>query len=90
MIVRFGNPRVRTFRSIRVDGGYGLSQTPHKGFGDIYVKESNTPVFTGWGTSDQDVEALGFAQPFQDIMKEYVKIGKDKKNKKKEEERSKL
>lgn len=64
---------------LKVDGGYALSQTPHKAFGELYVKESHTPVFTGWGTEDKDVEALGFAQPFQDIMKDYLKIGKEKK-----------
>ena len=60
----------------RVDGGYGLRQAVHTAFGDLYVSESNTPVFNGWGTSDEDVEAQGFAAPFEDMMKSYVKIGK--------------
>jgi hypothetical protein len=67
--------------SCRVDGGYGLRQAVHKAFGELYVSESHTPVFNGWGTSDEDVEAQGFSAPFEDKMKEYVKIGKEDKSK---------
>jgi hypothetical protein len=49
--------------------------------GELYINESRTPAYNGYGTSDEDVDALGFAPPFDDIMKEYMKIGKKPRSK---------
>lgn len=59
-----------------MDGGYALRQGVHGAFGPLYTNESHTPVYNGWGTTDEDVERMGYAQPFSDMMKGYVKIGK--------------
>ncbi len=68
--------------SFRVDGGFRLRQPVLAGkvFGELYINESRTPAYNGYGTTDEDVDAMEFAPPFNDIMKDYLKIGKKKRS----------
>ncbi|KAI9014261.1 short-chain dehydrogenase/reductase SDR [Hyaloraphidium curvatum] len=64
---------------LKVDGGYAFRQPVNKVFGDLEVREPKIPAFTGWGESDEDVDAMGFAPVFAEKFKQYMRIGKGDK-----------